>query len=85
MSAALTAPREPAELLRDQGKLSEEQLEQIRRRQKRLNIPQHRAILDLNFASEEDTWRALASASSMEFVDPTALDPSREVLQQVPN
>ena len=32
MSATLTASREPAELLRDQGKLSEEQLEQIRRR-----------------------------------------------------
>src|SRR5258705_45258 len=29
----------------------------------RLNLPQHRAIVDLNLASEEDTWRALAAAN----------------------
>ena len=73
-----TFQKEPGELLLGQGKLSEEQLEQVRRRQRRLNVPQHRAILDLNFASEEDTWRALATANHLEFVDPVALDPTRE-------
>ena len=29
-------------------------------RQLRLNIPQHKAIVDLNYVSEEDTYRALA-------------------------
>jgi general secretion pathway protein E/type IV pilus assembly protein PilB len=82
--AALTPPKEPGDLLLEQGKLSEAQLEQVRRRQRRLNLPQHRAIVDLNFASEEDTWRALAKASNVEYVDPLALDLKRETLELVP-
>ncbi len=79
-----TFQKEPGDLLFGQGKLSEQQLEQVRRRQRRLNLPQHRAILDLNFASEEDTWRALATANRLQFVDPVALDPKRETLELVP-
>src|SRR5437773_5539719 len=76
--------KEAGDLLLEQGKLSQQQLEQVRRRQRRLNLPQHRAIVDLNFASEEDIWRALAIANRLEFVDPVALDPSRETLDLVP-
>jgi type II secretory ATPase GspE/PulE/Tfp pilus assembly ATPase PilB-like protein len=76
--------KDTADLLREQGKLSEQQVEQVRRRQRRLNLPQHHAVIDLNFASEEDTWRALAAANNLEFVDPVALDPSRELLEQIP-
>ena len=83
MIAGVTG-KETGELLLGQGKLSEQQLEQVRRRQRRLNLPQHRAIVDLNFASEEDTWRALATAHNLEFVDPVAIDPARELLEQVP-
>ncbi len=83
MIAGVTG-KETGELLLEQGKLSEQQLEQVRRRQRRLNLPQHRAIVDLNFASEEDTWRALATAHNLEFVDPVAIDPARELLEQVP-
>src|SRR6266700_1702382 len=83
-SATGAAHREAGELLLDQGKLTEQQLEQVRRRQRRLNLPQHRAIVDLNFASEEDTWRALATVNHLEFVDPSALDLTRELLDRVP-
>jgi type II secretory ATPase GspE/PulE/Tfp pilus assembly ATPase PilB-like protein len=76
--------REAGDLLLEQGKLTEQQLEQVRRRQRRLNLPQHRAIVDLNFASEEDTWRAVAAAKHLEFVDPVALDLKRETLELVP-
>jgi type II secretory ATPase GspE/PulE/Tfp pilus assembly ATPase PilB-like protein len=76
--------KEAGDLLLEQGKLTEQQLEQVRRRQRRLNLPQHRAIVDLNFASEEDTWRALAAANHLDFVDPVAVDPTRELLEQVP-
>ena len=76
--------REPGELLLEQGKITAAQLEQARRRQKRLNLPQHRALVDLNFASEEDAWRALAEASHLEFVDPVAMNLKREVLELVP-
>jgi general secretion pathway protein E/type IV pilus assembly protein PilB len=79
-----TTGREPGDILFASGKIIASQLEQIRRRQKRLGIPQHRAVLDLNFASEEDTWRALAEANSLEFVDPVALDIQRETLDLVP-
>jgi general secretion pathway protein E/type IV pilus assembly protein PilB len=79
-----TARKEVGDLLLEQGKLTEQQLEQVRRRQRRLNLPQHRAIVDLNFASEEDTWRALAGANRLEFVDPVILDLKRETLELVP-
>jgi type IV pilus assembly protein PilB len=76
--------KDVGDFLLEEGKLTEQQLEQVRRRQRRLNLPQHRAIVDLNFASEEDTWRALAAANHLEYVDPVAMDPTRELLEQVP-
>jgi len=79
-----SGPKEAGDLLREQGKLTEAQLEQVRRRQRRLNLPQHRAIVDLNFASEEDTWRALAAVRHLEFVDPFALGLKRDILELVP-
>ena len=81
---ATTTQREVGELLVAQGKLTAPQLEQVRRRQKRLNLPQHRAVVDLSFASEEDTWRALAEANRLEFVDPSTLDLKKETLELVP-
>lgn len=81
--ASLSSP-EPGELLLAQGKISEQQLQQVRRRQQRLGLPQHRAIVDLNFASEEDTWRALAQAHNLEYVDPSGLELKRETLELVP-
>ena len=85
MSATAThAEKELGELLVEQGKLTAPQLEQVRRRQKRLDLPQHRAVVDLNFASEEDTWRALAQVSRLDFVDPTTLDLKQETLELVP-
>src|SRR5688572_2206793 len=83
MNPGPTSP-EVGKLLLDQGKLTAAQLEQVRRRQRRLNLPQHRAVVDLNFASEEDTWRALAAVNNLEFVDPAALDLKRETLELVP-
>ena len=82
--SAEATPKEAGDLLLEAGKLTEAQLEQVRRRQRRLNLPQHRAIVDLNFASEEDTWRALAASRHMEFVDPLALDVGRETLDLIP-
>ena len=78
------ARKEAGDLLLQAGKLTEAQLDQVRRRQQRLNLPQHRAIVDLNFASEEDTWRALAAANNLEFVDPLALDLKKETLELLP-
>lgn len=76
--------KEVGDVLFTQGKLTSQQLEQVRRRQRRLHIPQHRAVVDLNFASEEDTWRALAQVNDLEFVDPVALDLKPATLELVP-
>jgi hypothetical protein len=76
--------RETGDLLLEQGKITEQQLDQVRRRQRRLNLPQYRAIVDLNFASEEDTWRALAKANNLDYVDPLAMDLKRETLELIP-
>jgi general secretion pathway protein E/type IV pilus assembly protein PilB len=84
MSELPTTPREAGDLLLEQGKLTPQQLDQVRRRQRRLQIPHHRAIVDLNFASEEDTWRALAKVHNLEYVDPVALELKRETLELVP-
>jgi type II secretory ATPase GspE/PulE/Tfp pilus assembly ATPase PilB-like protein len=84
--SAVSAPtqREPVDVLLEQEKLTAQQVEQVRRRQQRLNVSQHRAIVDLNFVSEEDTWRALAAVHHLEFADPAALDLKRETLELVP-
>lgn len=84
MSDTETIPKEAGDILLEQGKLTEQQLEQVRRRQRRLGLPQHRAIVDLNFASEEDTWRALAEVHHLDFVDPIAMELKRETLDLLP-
>lgn len=61
--------REVGERLFAAGRLTSEQIELVRRRQHRLRIPQHRAIVDLGFVSEEDAWRELAACNGLEFVD----------------
>lgn len=76
--------RDVGDLLCEQGKLSEKDLELARRRQQRLNLPQHRAIVDLNYASEEDTYRALAELNHLPFVDLTEISFSKEMLDLVP-
>ncbi len=81
---AQRGPKEAGDLLLEQGKLTEQQLEQVRRRQRRLNLPQHKAIVDLNFASEEDTWRALATANRLDYVDPLSLELKPATLELVP-
>lgn len=77
-------PKDTGDLLLAQGKLTEQQLEQARRRQNRLEIPQHRAIVDLNFASEEDAYRALAEVKSLDFIDLENLELDATLLQSIP-
>jgi general secretion pathway protein E/type IV pilus assembly protein PilB len=66
--------KEVGDLLLEQGKLSPEQLDNVRRRQRRWHVPQHDAILSLNYASEEDTYRALAGLHHLEFHDVSTLE-----------
>src|SRR6185295_20061727 len=76
--------KDTGDLLLEQGKLSEKQLEQVRRSQQRLRLPQHRAIVNLNYASEEDTYRALAALNHLDFIDHSHLTIPADVLELVP-
>ena len=71
-------------LLYQRGKLGARELEQVRRRQERLGVAQHRAIIELNYATEEDTWRALAEIHNVEFIDLSLRPPSPEAVKAVP-
>src|SRR5690348_2167330 len=79
-----TSQKETGDLLVEQGKLTEKQLEQARRSQSRLGIPQHRAIVDLNFASEEDTYRALAKLHHLDFIEHDLIQITPALLELVP-
>ncbi|MBI3851098.1 MAG: type II/IV secretion system protein [Verrucomicrobia bacterium] len=81
---ATATTKETGDLLLEQGKLTEKQLEQVRRSQLRLGLPQHRAIVELNYASEEDTYRALASLHHLDFIDHSQLALPAAVLELVP-
>jgi hypothetical protein len=47
-------------------------------------VPQHRAIIELNLASEEHVFRALATLSQLEFVAPATLQLNPALLEVVP-
>jgi len=85
MSASVPSPTlEVGDLLRQQGILTEKQLELARRRQAHLGIPQHQAIVDLNYASEEATYRALATLNQLPFTDLSGVTLDKTLLDQVP-
>jgi general secretion pathway protein E/type IV pilus assembly protein PilB len=79
-----TLAKEVGELLLEWGKLNASQLKQVHRRQARLQVPQHRAVLDLNFTSEEDVYRAVAKVYQLPFVEPGALRLDVAMLESVP-
>lgn len=81
---AQTVPPDVGDLLHQQGILSEKQLELVRRRQARLAIAQHQAIVDLNYASEEDTYRALATLNGLPFTDLSEVTLNKSLLEHVP-
>ncbi|MGA1237147.1 MAG: GspE/PulE family protein [Limisphaerales bacterium] len=79
-----TPSHDVGDILLQQGLIDPRQLAQIRRHQARHNQPQHRAIIDLNFASEETTCRALAQLRNLDFIEPDLLTLNPNLLQIVP-
>jgi general secretion pathway protein E/type IV pilus assembly protein PilB len=77
-------PQDVGDLLLQQGLIDPLQLSQIRRHQARHNQPQHRAVIDLNFASEEAACRALAQLRKLDFIDPEQLSLNPDLLHIVP-
>jgi len=51
------------------GRLTPQQADLARRRHERLRIPQHQAVIELGFVSEEETYRELADLRGLPFVD----------------
>ncbi len=76
--------REVGDLLLEQGRISEKDLELVRRRQLRLQVPQHSAILFHHLATEEDTYRALAALHHLDFVDVASYAFPPDIFGEVP-
>jgi len=76
--------KEVGDLLLEAGLLTQRQLEQVRRHQSRTGRSQQAAIVDLNLASEEDTYRALAKLLHLDFVDLAKTEVPKEALESVP-
>ncbi len=76
--------KDVADLLFEAGKINANQLEQIKRHQLRVNQPQHRLLVELNIATEEDTYRALAKLNNLPYVDLSKLEIPQAVLNSVP-
>ena len=56
--------RDVAQVFLEKSVITPAQLALIRRRQQMLNIPDYKAILDLNLASETETIQTLAETSA---------------------
>lgn len=76
--------REVVDLLVETGRLNAEQAETVRRLQRKQNRPQHTIIVDHNFVSEEDVFRALAELHHLEFQDLSQFEFPEGLLDQVP-
>jgi type II secretory ATPase GspE/PulE/Tfp pilus assembly ATPase PilB-like protein len=72
------------DLLVEAGQLTSQQLEQVRRHQARTGKSLHKTVVELNLATEEDTYRALARFNHLDYVDLTQLEIPPPVLEAVP-
>lgn len=84
-------PRDPqilqdelGRILLEEGVLTHRQLELARRRAARQQIVLYRAIIDLNFASETATYRALAQVHGLQFVTFDEVTADAALCQRVP-
>ena len=81
---AIIQKKEVGDLLFERGKLTEKQLQSVRRRQQRLRVSQHASIVQLSYASEEETYRALAEIHQLEFLDLGSFTFPAGILSEVP-
>ena len=71
-------------ILTEQGHITADQADMVRRRMRRAMVPSHQAILDLGFASEEAVHKALAQSSGLPFVVLSDLEIPPEATDRVP-
>jgi len=72
------------DLLFERGRITDRQLELARHRQRRLQAPVHRVLVDLGYVEEDEAWRAAATCHSLEFVDLSGRTFTKEELESVP-
>ncbi len=85
MSVETPSPRRDiGELLMERGRITDRQLDLARHRQKRLNAPLHRVLVDLGYVTDDEAWRTLAASHGLEFVDLSGRAFTREELEAVP-
>ncbi|MBQ6474156.1 MAG: type II/IV secretion system protein [Victivallales bacterium] len=72
------------EKLLSRHELTDEQAEQVRRRVRRAQIPEHQAILDLGFSTQETVFRALSETTGLPFVIIGEQPPKEDAIAKVP-
>ncbi|MDR1282616.1 MAG: Flp pilus assembly complex ATPase component TadA [Opitutaceae bacterium] len=75
--------QEAAVLLR-RGIIDQRKLDLARRRSQLQQIPLHRSVVDLGFATERDAYDAAAEAHGLDFIDLAEVTAARELVAQVP-
>jgi len=76
--------KDVVDLLLEWGKITPKQAEQVRRHESRVNQPQHKLLVELNLATEEDTYRALAQVNNLPYIDLPKIEIPQEILNSVP-
>ena len=84
MNNVIPETRDVAQVFLEKSVITPAQLALIRRRQQMLNIPDYKAILDLNLASETETIQTLADINSMDFQDLTNYQIPKEIKDTIP-
>lgn len=83
-NASQKKPKDIGSALLAKGILSRRQLELARRRASRQRVSLHRAIIDLNLASERETYRALAQFHGLPYREIKGLSVPAHIRERVP-
>jgi general secretion pathway protein E/type IV pilus assembly protein PilB len=70
--------------LLERGKITPDEAEQARRRQRRGNLTPQQALVDLGTVAQEDIYRAVADSLELPFVQLDRNPPAQDALQAVP-
>lgn len=71
------------DILLQQKNLTEEQVDQVRRRMRRAQVPPQQAIIELGFANQEIVYRALSQTTGIPFVQLDKEEISDAAVQKV--
>ncbi len=70
-------------VLQQRGVLTEEQVEQVRRRMRRAQIPAYQAALELGFGTQTEIYKALSATTGVPFLELTQMEMAEDAVKKV--